>query len=67
MIAGINIISSELCVKKIQFRFPRSKKSRIRNKWKKDNKNFKYIPAMYKWGDDIIAHPSLVDKLKKSI
>jgi hypothetical protein len=65
MILGIDIISSELCVERIQFRFPRSKKSRIRNKWKKNDRNFKRIPKIFKMGDTIIAHPSLIQQLKK--
>ena len=67
MIAGINIIASDLCIEKRQFRFPRSGKIRIRNKWKKNDKNFKFIPVIFKFGNSIIAHPSLVDKLKNSI
>ena len=38
---GINVITvpDELCKQRKQFRFPRSKKSRIRNKWAKRPEN----------------------------
>jgi hypothetical protein len=36
----------------VQIRFPRTKKKRIQNKWKKDPKNF-----VWKWNPDIIATP----------
>ena len=67
MINGVDIISSELCVKKIQFRFPRTKKSRIRKKWSKDSRNYKITPTILKMGDKIIAHPSLVQQLKNDL
>ena len=67
MINGINIIKSELCFKKVQFRFPRSKKARIRKKWSKNDKNYKQVPIIYKMGETIIAHPSIIDQLNNDL
>lgn len=42
---GIQITVSDLPFDKnlrVQFRFPKSKRSRIRNKWAKQNRNFRY-------------------------
>lgn len=48
--ASIDVIESPYCVKRIQFRFPRSKKKRIRRKWSKDGRNYKVVPTMF-WVD----------------
>ena len=67
MINGINIIKSELCIKRFQFRFPRSKKSRIRKKWSKDEKNYKQVPTIYQMGDTIIAHPAIISQINNDL
>lgn len=43
---GMPIFQSPLIpkLKRVQFRFPRSKKKRIQKKWKKNDKNFKQVP-----------------------
>lgn len=74
---GINVTFSELCVEPIQFRFPRSKKKRIRAKWTKNQNNWKDRPKIVRMGNTILAHPSyrlainqMVDeanKIKKNI
>lgn len=42
----INVLFRDDCLDKIQFRFPRTKKKRIRKKWAKNKKNWKQIPAV---------------------
>lgn len=49
------IIVSPFAVR--QHRFPRSKKRRIRDKWRKQPRNFK--PAAYSTADAIYMHPSI--------
>ncbi len=62
-IFGMRIISSPYAMNREQFKFPRSKKKRIRKKWAKNNKYFKDIPGMWIVNGDVIAHPSIVYKL----
>lgn len=37
----MKIFQSTLLQKQVQFRFPRSKKKRIKRKWQKDKRNFR--------------------------
>ena len=62
---GFNIIESVWLTERKQWRFPRSKKRRIRKKWAKDEKNFKYEPKAYKVGGTLYCHPSLATKLRE--
>lgn len=64
---GIKIIESINCCENKQFRFPRSKKKRIINKWKKDSKNYKIIPKAIhdKINNVIYCHPTITAQLKK--
>jgi hypothetical protein len=52
-----------------QFRFPKSKKVRIRNKWSKNKSNFKTIEIerFFKFEDKIIVSPKTFEKLKTII
>jgi len=54
------IIVDPLLMDKKQFRFPRSGKKRIRNKWAKRPENFRLIPSskVFKTKDAYICHPS---------
>lgn len=62
---SIPIIQSTLCIQRgPQFRFPRSKKKRIRNKWAKRDENYRWTPTAYRMGDTFIAHPSWVARLR---
>ena len=48
-----------------QWRFPRSKRVRIRKKWAKRQENFRVYPAFWKVkGVGILAHPEAVAMLK---
>lgn len=54
-----------------QYRFPRSKKWRIRKKWTKDGLNFRTdVTPMDHFlvsADAAYAHPSLIEQLKRQI
>jgi hypothetical protein len=65
--AGLSIISSAHCVERVQFRFPRSKKRRIRNKWTGREANVRYEPRAYQSGRTIYAHPSFVAQLQAEL
>lgn len=66
---GLQLIEDKNCGVMVikQFRFPRSKKRRIRNKWAKQPKNFKawLEPRAYQIGNKIIAHPALIAQIRK--
>lgn len=50
------------------FRHPRSKKRRIRNKWKKNRKNWRPITnRAYRYGNKLICHPIFARKLREAI
>ena len=61
----IQIIKSDLIGENKQFRFPRSKKRRIREKWAKNDKNYRVIPKIYRIGDVIYCHSIFYEELKK--
>ena len=58
------VINDATCVKKekIQFRFPKSKKKRIRKKWAKRDTNFKTIEkhVCYKIPNDVLVISSKI-------
>ena len=64
-LAGFEIIESVHLVEKRQFRFPRSKKKRIKKKWAKQDKNYKYFPQenYYIIGNKIICHPIIAQAI----
>jgi hypothetical protein len=52
-----------------QFRFPRSKKKRIRKKWAKDKRNWKVVPeykAVFINGC-LYAHPDVLERIRKKV
>ncbi len=61
---ALKFIESVFACNRIQFRFPRSKKKRIQNKWSKRDENYKNVPEMFKLGDTIYGHPTLINKIK---
>lgn len=65
---GIKLVADPWMFDRVQFRFPRSKKKRIRKKWAKDQKNYKNVPwdKVYKIGDTFIMHPTLLDQVRKA-
>lgn len=56
---------------KVQCRFPRSKKKRIRKKWAKQSKNFEWnrrqVPLIYRMGNIIIANSPGYIELKAAV
>lgn len=65
----MNIIKSPHLVKRVQFRFPKSKRRRIRKKWAKQSKNFKTIPLdeIYRMGNSFVMHPRMAERLRAKI
>ena len=63
-------VNDALCcrIKHIQYKFPRSKKIRIREKWRKQQKNYKTIEEnfVYKVDDRIIMSSKIYKKLKEN-
>ncbi len=69
--AGINIQTNIMLVDDIQFRFPTSKKKRIRKKWRKNKNNWKSIPSKrilyFKETHTIICHPHFLPSIHKMV
>ena len=66
---GIEIISSPYIVpttRSYQYRFPKSKKKRIRLKWRRRKENWKTVMEEHfiKWGDKIIVSKKHFEQLK---
>jgi hypothetical protein len=68
---GINlIVSPSLAITdRVQFRFPRSKKARIRKKWSKRQENFKSVhrDQCFKMGNTIVCSPGFCAKIQKDL
>ena len=66
---GLKIFESPHCcrIERQQVRFPRSKKRRIRKKWANREINYRTnnVPTAYRMGKDILAHPAIVEQLKR--
>lgn len=63
----IELIESHHMIKRIQFRYPRSKRLRVRKKWAKNACNFKNIPdteTLFRAGNMIIGHPVAIRKIR---
>ena len=69
MFSGITILESEHCKERVQWRFPRSKRKRIRRKWAQREENVRYEPRAYKMdaGRKIICHPSIAKRLREEL
>ena len=52
-----------------QFRFPRSKKRRIKKKWRKNARNFRMVPQkkIFRVGNSFYAHPEIVDEFWRQV
>jgi len=70
-LGSLTLFSDPNCVKieRAQVRFPRSKKRRMREKWAKQEKNWRttYTPTAYIHGHMLIAHPILIDHLQRTV
>ena len=63
VLSGVQVIRSQYAVTRVQVRFPRSKKRRICKKWQKDQRNYGFMPGMFKIGGVVVCHPKVWDKL----
>ena len=63
----MKIIATQFAVKRVQFRFPRTKKKRIRAKWAKREGNVRYQPQAFKLGGTLYVHPSQYAQLKREL
>lgn len=56
-------------LREVQFRFPRSKKKRIRKKWGKDMGNFKTVPwrGGYAMNGTLVISPDMLPALESNI
>ena len=64
---GIPIIENMyMCAEEYQYRFPRSKKARIRKKWARRPQNWKSIARdqVFMVGNKLVCSPSILAKLK---
>jgi hypothetical protein len=69
-VQGMPVYKSNHCVVMEQYRFPKSKKKRIRKKWRKETRNFKCLPdpQMYLLKDKAwIGHPATIQKLMEKV
>lgn len=64
---GFKIITSEHAFKIVQWRFPRSRKRRIRDKWAKRPENSRREPCAFVISGDVFAHPSIVTRIRQEI
>lgn len=55
------VVESPLLVR--QYRFPRSRRRRIRQKWAKVKGNWRPDPLLYIAGDTIYGHPQIVRQI----
>jgi hypothetical protein len=67
MFHGVEIVGVSAMVRPEQFRFPRSKKKRIRTKWEKRSENWRAVPLDHfiQIGAALYGHPSLVARFKR--
>ena len=67
MVGGMRIIPNDLCTVREQYRFPRSKRRRIINRWAKRESNFRRVPDpdMYSlpYQRVIVGHPATIARL----
>lgn len=66
---GLRFVSCPHMADFMQVRFPRSKKKRIRKKWAKDSRNYRYVPwrKAYQLGDTVFAHPAMIESIRKEL
>jgi hypothetical protein len=67
--SGIKIIANPHMPETVsrQYKFPRSKKARIRKKWARNPKYRREVPAMFQLDGYLIVHPNLYAKLMQRI
>jgi len=67
MSGNLKVIQNTYCTVRKQYRFPHSKKRRIRAKWAKRERNFRYTPSPYVYIMEnhgiAMMHPATYQKL----
>lgn len=70
---GFDVVVSDLLgVERVQTRFPRTKRKRVRRKWEKDPRNWttRHTKLMYRVGNTIVcsptAYPDLLSVLREN-
>jgi hypothetical protein len=68
MISGLKVVVDENLprYKLVQFRFPKTKKARIRKKWSKRTENCIHVPCKrwYVNGNTLVVHPVEFEQIK---
>lgn len=68
---GIKIIENHNLVKRVQFKFPKSKRKRIRKKFKKDQVNYRNEPdrTLYHMPNlrQIVCHPVVAAEIRRKV
>lgn len=68
VVPQLRIIETVHAQERVQWRFPRSKKRRTREKWANRECNVRYEPRAYQTDDGrVFAHPSFVARLRQEI
>ena len=71
LLGGFRMIQSGYCTTRQQYRFPRSKRERIRRKWAQRERNFRHMPDqnMYVSRDQgaVIMHPATWRMLEREL
>lgn len=65
----INIRTSPMMADRVQVRFPRSKKRRIRRKWAKDPRNYRTVPSDEVWIVEgiLVMHPAKLAQIRRDV
>ena len=64
---GMPVNVTPTAIHRRQFRFPRSKKKRIRKKFAKNQDNYKSTPGAYMMMGRFIVHPAIYEKMKDQL
>lgn len=68
-LAGIRLIEDARMVDRFQVRFPRTKKARIKKKFRKDKRNYRTVPKKEilhsKINNTMTCHPSVAAELRR--
>jgi len=69
MIAGMEVFESELVLDYKQFRFPKSKKRRIKKKWTKREVNWRNFPGKKAliFNNKMFVHPETYKKIQEAV
>lgn len=65
---GFKIIESRWLTKRIQFRFPRTRKKRMMKKWLRNSRNFRDVPSLdiYQTPFGVVCHPEMAKSLRRA-